>query len=113
MSLFSFLGFEAISYQPWMLPVMIFLLLLNLVLLGYATMRRRVGPGPLALSLIGVALALGGKFLLDQQPVIYGGLALMLMGTIWNAVPVQVNGLLRYLKDKINALLPTAQKEIG
>ena len=87
MSLFSALGFEAIPYQPWMLPVMLVLLVVNIALLWYLARKDRNTHGPVLLSLAGVALILLSKFYLHFDWLIYCGLIVMLVATVWNAAP--------------------------
>ena len=65
---------------------MIASLLVSLVMLGYRA-GERYGPGPLLVGAAAAGAILGGRFFLDMAPVTYGGTALLVAASIWNAWP--------------------------
>ena len=69
-----------------MLPLMIASLLLSLAMLGYRAGERH-GPAPLLLGCGAAGAILGGRFFLDIPPVTYGGTALLVAASVWNAWP--------------------------
>ena len=77
--------FSSITYQPWMLPVFIVLLGLNILSL-YLT-RKRHHYGPLLLSLGGSVLIVLNRFYFKDKDFIYLGIALMVVGALWNSLP--------------------------
>jgi len=79
-------GIETISYQAWMLPVMIVLLLVNVFVLTYMS-KRHTGFGPGLLSIIGIVFILSSKILFDIDSFVYIGLVMIIMGALWNALP--------------------------
>lgn len=85
MSAFGSLGISIqIPYQPWLLPLVLTLLLVNLAaLLMRARARGRYGP--FLLCLTGGSIIVTGKFLLESNPMIIGGLACIVTGSLWSA----------------------------
>jgi hypothetical protein len=85
MSAFGSLGISIqIPYQPWLLPLMLTLLLVNLAaLLMRARARGRYGP--FLLCLTGGSLIITGKFLIGSNPMIITGLGCILAGSLWSA----------------------------
>ena len=86
MSAFGSLGISIqIPYQPWLLPLVAGLLLVNLAaLLLRARARRRYGP--FSLCLAGVAAVIVGKFVLvSGTPFMTLGLAAIISGSLWSA----------------------------
>ena len=51
------------------------------------TVRRRRGYAPFALGLLGVLVALGGRFALGSDPAAYTGLAVLAGAALWNSWP--------------------------
>ena len=84
MSAFGSLGISIqIPYQPWLLPLMAGLLLVNLAAL-FLRARRRYGPFSLCFS--GVAAIVAGKFVLvSGTPLMTLGLAAIVAGSLWSA----------------------------
>lgn len=88
-ALLASFGIGFIDYTPYLLPLMTVGIALTLILLAYkATMRR--GYGPLVLGVVAGAAILGGKFLLDSDVALYGGIGLLVAASLWNAWPVHV-----------------------
>ena len=77
--------FSSITYKPWMLPVFICFLFLNILSL-YLT-RKRHSFGPLLLSLAGSLVIVLNRLKYHDNSLIYWGSGLMLMGALWNSLP--------------------------
>jgi mercuric ion transport protein len=48
---------------------------------------RRHGPGPFLLGLLAAAGIVAGKFLWASNPVLYGGVGLLVAASLWNSWP--------------------------
>ena len=100
MSLFSAIGLEiSISYQPWVLPILIALLVINLGVLYYKA-KKGGSYGPIWCSMLGVLLIIVSKLWLNSQSALFIGLLLISTGALWNAMPKSV-----FVHLKINHLL--------
>ncbi len=84
--LLSALGLGFIDYTPFLLPVTAVLLVISLVPLAWKARQRR-GYKPLLAGMAGAAAILGGKFGLDNQPLYYAGIAILLAASLWNIWP--------------------------
>ena len=73
-----------IPYQPWLLPLLVGLLAVNLAAL-FLRARSRGRFGPFYLCLLGGAAIIGGKFLLDSSAAMALGVACILAGSVWSA----------------------------
>ena len=51
--------------------------------------RQRGSFAPFGLSLLGVTLASAGRFLLGSSAVMYGGIAILVSASVWNALPLR------------------------
>lgn len=80
------MGVGFVNYTPYLLPLMTVFLVLTLAAPGYRA-RVRHGFGPIALGCIATAIILIGKFWLDSDTVLYGGVALLVGASLWNAWP--------------------------
>lgn len=85
-ALLSSLGIGFIDYTPYLLPVTVVALTLTLCLLAYRATRRR-GYGPLMLGIASASVMLVGKFTLDSDAALYGGIALLVAASVWNVWP--------------------------
>jgi hypothetical protein len=70
----------------YLFPLSIALLALALSVLGWHAPLRH-GYGPLALGLVGSALALGGRFAIPWKPSVYVGAVMLLGASLWNGWP--------------------------
>lgn len=86
MSLFSTLGIGTIPYQPWLLPVMVALLFINLGVLLYSAPHRN-GYLPFYLSLAGALVIVICKFWLDLNTITYIGIGMIFIASIWHSLP--------------------------
>ena len=77
--------FSSLTYKPWMLPVFIGFLFLNILSL-YLT-RKRHAAGPLLLSLAGSLIIVLNRLKYHDNSLIYWGSGLMLIGALWNSLP--------------------------
>jgi hypothetical protein len=73
-----------------------YLLPLTIVLFGLAllplALRARGGRGPLALGVTSALVVLSFKFLRESDPLVYAGLAGLLIASLWNAWPAKSRG---------------------
>jgi mercuric ion transport protein len=85
MSLFSSWGIGRLPYQPWLLPVLIILMFVNVVSLYFSRVRH--GYLPLVMSLTGgIFIMLQRIFLFEQHTLLYAGAALMIIASLWNSL---------------------------
>lgn len=54
--------------------------------------RRRRGHGPFGAGLVAAAIVLVGKFVLESDAALYGGLAVLVAASVWNSWPVPQEG---------------------
>ena len=74
--------------NAYLLPITVIALVLVVGALGFRAARRR-GYGPLVLGVVAASLLLVGKFALDMAPVLYVGIGLLIVASVWNAWPVR------------------------
>ncbi len=84
--LLSALGLGFVDYTPFLLPVTAMLLAIALIPLVWKARQRR-GYKPLLAGIAGTVLILAGKFWLENQPLYYAGIAVLLAASIWNIWP--------------------------
>jgi hypothetical protein len=81
----------------YLLPLTVASLILAVAALGFRAKRRR-GYGPLAVGVAGGTVLILGKFVLDSNIAVYGGLVGLIVASLWNSwprsVPVAPAGLL-------------------
>ncbi len=82
----SAIGLGFLLQARFLLPLIVGLLILALTGLAYKAHRRR-GYGPLTVGVAASVVILMGKFLLNFEPAIYFGVALLIGASIWNAWP--------------------------
>jgi hypothetical protein len=70
----------------YLLPLTVCSLLLALAALGFRANRRR-GYSPFAVGILATALLLVGKFVLDSNIAVYGGIASLIGASLWNSWP--------------------------
>ncbi|HKV40826.1 MAG TPA: hypothetical protein VJX67_16560 [Blastocatellia bacterium] len=76
-------GLGASLYQSWLLPISLILLGAVVAMLAFSARRRR-GYALLASGLLGAVSILGGKFYFDSAGLIYGGVAVLVLATIFD-----------------------------
>jgi hypothetical protein len=77
------LGFIATTY---LLPVTVGFLALALAALGFRASSRR-GLGPFWIGVVAAACLVGGRFWFASDPTTYLGVGLLVVASIWNAIP--------------------------
>jgi hypothetical protein len=94
MSLLTALGLKTIPYQPWLLPLFIVLLFLNLVSLFFS--RKRHGNGPLLISLTGALLITLNRLYVESISLLIIGACLLVIASLWNSLSPRMLRSLRY-----------------
>jgi hypothetical protein len=79
-------GLGFVNYTPYLIPLTFLFLVITLVSLVYKA-RGRQGYMPFVLGLIGSTLLISGKFILNSNPAMYGGISLLLAASVWNSSP--------------------------
>lgn len=82
-------GFAFLMEDRWLFPISAVFLLAALAALAWRARSRR-GYGPLRLGSASAAAILIGKFAFASQPVVYMGIAALLLACLWNAWPRRV-----------------------
>lgn len=82
----SSLGLGFMLHEEYLLPIAATLLVVALGTLLYRARDRR-GFGPFLLGGAASVIALGGKFLLGSDVLLYGGFVLLAVATAWNSWP--------------------------
>jgi hypothetical protein len=80
------LGF-LVPNARYLLPMTAAFLVLAVGMLAFRA-RRRHGYVPLALGILAASLILLGKFSLASNPVLYAGLGLLILASVWNSWPI-------------------------
>ena len=90
-ALLASLGLGFLLDAAYLLPLTAAFLLLAVGALAWRARQRR-GYGPFALGAAAALIALFGKFALASDSVLYGGLALLVAASVWNAWPRRREG---------------------
>ena len=85
MSLLTSMGIDALPYKPWLLPVFIALLFLNIVSLYLS--RKRHGYRPMLLALTGALVITVNRLLWQQTILMVCGAVLLIVASLWNTLP--------------------------
>ena len=85
-ALLSSLGIGFVDYTPYLLPLTTAFLVITLWMLVYRVANRR-GYAPFALGAVASVVVLVGKFKLDSDLALYGGITLLVGASLWNAWP--------------------------
>lgn len=80
------LGLGFVDYTPYLLPGTLGLVGLAVAALGYQGYKNR-RYAPLGLGLVGAVVLSLGKFVLLSDAATYGGMALLVGASLWNASP--------------------------
>lgn len=88
----SVLGLSFVVRERYLLPLTAGLLTLSLLALWSSLRQRRgllqslrAGLGPWLLACAGALATLAGKFALDRELLLYGGLATLLLASLWSS----------------------------
>ena len=82
----SSVGLGFLVSTAYLLPVTLVFLSLAVVALAFRASTRR-GHGPFWMGLAAASSVFIGKFLLDLPALTYGGVAGLVLASIWNAIP--------------------------
>jgi hypothetical protein len=82
----SSVGLGFLISAKYLFPVTAAFLLLALWVLAFRAKQRR-GMGPFLLGFLASATVLTGKFYVDSNPTMYGGVGLLVIASVWNAWP--------------------------
>lgn len=86
-SVLSSVGLGFLATTPYLLSMTAGFLLLAVGMLAFRARRRR-GYGPFAWGILAAGVILLGKFSLASNPVLYAGLGLLILASVWNSWPV-------------------------
>ena len=112
--LLSALGLGFLMDAAYLLPLTILLLSVAVFALGFRASRRR-GYGPFALGIAAAALVVIGKFHFDSDPATYGGVALLVLASVWNVWPKRTLPLAACpscVSDNLPSTQPSTRKEL-
>lgn len=82
----SAVGLGFLLQARYLLPLMVTFLILALLALAYRAHRRR-SYAPLVVGAVASAAIVVGRFILVFDGVVYFGVALLIVASIWNAIP--------------------------
>lgn len=89
--LLSSLGLGFVNYTPYLVPIVSGLVLIALYSLFYNAQMRR-GYKPFLIGLTGAILLILGRFVFSSALLLYSGVLLFIVSSIWNALPVRREG---------------------
>ena len=75
----------------YLLPLTVVAPLMAVAALGFRAAGRR-GYGPFLVGLVAALLLIVGKFVRESVPLVYGGVALLVAASAWNAWPKKAAG---------------------
>ena len=84
--LLSALGFGFLLETAYLLPVTALFLVIAVAALAYKARTRR-GYRPFVLGLVASTIVLVGKFNFESDTAMYGGIAVLIAASLWNAWP--------------------------
>ena len=96
LSAFGISGLNSIPYSPWLVPVLMGAMGINLFIL-YRSAKRRNGLVPFGMSLLGSVLVIGPGYVLSYQMVSFVGIAFILLGALFNSLSYWQWSKLRHL----------------
>jgi mercuric ion transport protein len=82
----SSVGLGFLIGTTYLLPITSACLILTLAVLGLRANQRR-GFGPFLIGLVASAAVLIGKFYLGSNALVYGGVGVLVVASVWNALP--------------------------
>lgn len=89
--LLSSMGLGFFDYTPYMQPIMLGFIAIALTGLFYRASRRR-GYGPFLLGVVASGLLMYSKFYIDNDPLMWVSLVLLVMASLWNTWPKTQTG---------------------
>ena len=88
-SVLTSLGLGFLISRAYLLPLTIGFLLIAVGTLGHRAKQRR-GHGPFLLGFVASTAVIVGKFHFESNPIMYGGVTVLVIASIWNAWPETV-----------------------
>jgi hypothetical protein len=82
----SSVGLGFLIGTSYLLPITSVFLLLALAVLGFRAKQRR-GHSPFVVGVVAATAVIIGKFYLDSTAIVYGGISLLVIASVWNALP--------------------------
>jgi len=82
----SSLGIGFFDYTPYLIPLTLIFIVIALLSMAYKANNRR-GYAPLSLGVVASIIIVVGKFYLDSDPIMYGGIAFLVAASLWNSWP--------------------------
>ena len=86
----SSVGLGFLIGTAYLLPITSAFLILTLAVLGLRA-KQRQGYGPFVAGIVASGAILIGKFFLESNPIMYGGVGLLVFASVWNAWPRRTN----------------------
>ena len=86
----SSVGLGFLVGTAYLLPITSAFLTLTVAVLGFRARQRR-GFGPFLIGLVASGAVLTGKFYLESNPLMYAGVGLLMIGSLWNGWPHKTN----------------------
>ena len=96
--LLSTLGLSFLLSTSYLIPLTGVFLLIAVTALAYRARTRR-GYGPAVFGTLAAGVILVGKFQFESNPLMYAGLALLVLASIWNNWPVMDKRLVQLKSD--------------
>lgn len=87
--LLSSIGLGFLVSTRYLLPLTATFLVVAVGMLAFRANKRR-GYTPFALGVTAAALLMYGKFSLASNPVLYAGLGLLIVASVWNSWPIPI-----------------------
>ncbi|MEJ2452322.1 MAG: hypothetical protein P8047_16965 [Gammaproteobacteria bacterium] len=84
--LLSTMGIGFFDYTPYLMPLTMLFIAIVLASLAFRAGRRQ-GYKPLWLGLVASLVLLAGKFYFDSDAIMYLGLGLLVLASLWNSWP--------------------------
>lgn len=82
----SAMGLPFLMDTAWLLPLTAIFLVIAVSVLAFRARRRR-GYGPFLLGMVSAAVVMTGKFVLENDPAMHAGIALLVGASLWNTWP--------------------------
>jgi mercuric ion transport protein len=82
----SSVGLGFLIGTTYLLPITSALLVLTLAVIGFRA-KERWGYRPFLCGAVGSVAVLTGKFYLESNPLMYGGVGLLMVASVWNVWP--------------------------
>jgi mercuric ion transport protein len=86
----SSVGLGFLIGTSYLLPITSVFLVLTLAVLGFRAKQRR-GHSPFVVGVVAATAVIIGKFYLDSTAIMYGGILLLVIASVWNALPRRRN----------------------